>query len=117
MNKAGVKLLAGTDMGANPLCFPGISLHRELELLVHSGLSPAEALKTATLHPAIYLGIENDYGSVGEGKMADVVLLAANPLDDIKNTQKIFGVIRKGQILDKNDIRQELIEISTLQTR
>ena len=102
MHKAGVQILAGTDTLKSYL-IPGPSLHGELELLVSAGLSPMEALQTATRNPAIFLGMD-DLGTIEEGKAADLVLLEANPLNDIRNTRKIAGVIAKGQYLDKNDI-------------
>ncbi len=104
MNEKGVELLAGTDMGANPLCFPGDGLHNELSALVDAGLSPLNSLQTATINPAQFLEIEKDYGTINEGKMADMVLLDANPLDDISNTRKINMVIQNGKIYDSQRI-------------
>ncbi|GJM34214.1 MAG: amidohydrolase [Saprospiraceae bacterium] len=115
MNEAGVKLLAGTDMGANPLCFPGISLHNELALLVEAGLTPAEALKTATINPALFLEVEKDYGTVTKGKVADLVILDENPLEDITNTRKIFAVVRNGEVLSAESIKAELKAIEYIQ--
>ncbi len=100
MHEKGVQLLAGTDTGANPLCFPGIGVHNELEVLVDAGLSSAEALKTATLNPAVFLEIEKDYGTVAIGKVADLVLLDQDPLTDIKNVKSIAYVIRDGKVID-----------------
>lgn len=100
MHKKGVLILAGTDTGANPLCFPGLGIHNELQALVDAGLTPAEALKTATINPALFLGIENDYGRVAVGKVADLVILNKNPLADIGNSLSIATVIRDGRILD-----------------
>ena len=100
MHENGVKLLAGTDTGANPLCFPGLGVHNELQALTEAGLTPAEALKTATINPAEFLGIGNTYGSVTEGKVADLVLLNKNPLAEIGNSLKIAAVIRDGRLLD-----------------
>jgi imidazolonepropionase-like amidohydrolase len=91
LHRGGVQLLAGTDTPA-PLVVPGLSLHEELALLVEAGLTPAEALRTATLNPAQYLRREKDLGTVEVGKFADLVLLSANPLDDIKNTRRIVSV-------------------------
>src|SRR5690349_1348830 len=87
MQKAGVPILAGTDTG-NPFCFPGFSLHDELALLVIAGLTPVEALRAATINPAKFLGIEDKAGTIAPGKLADLVLLDANPLTDIRNTQR-----------------------------
>ena len=97
MHAAGVRVLAGTDV-LNPYCLPGFSLHEELALMVEQvGLSPAEALKTATLHPAIFQGREDELGSIETGKLADLVLLTENPLDNIRATTKIARVILAGR--------------------
>lgn len=98
LHPANVQLLAGTDT-PNPYTYPGFSLHEELELLVSAGLSPMEALQTATLRAAEFLGTERSFGSVEEGKIANLVLLDANPLEDIRNTEKIRGVVFHGNFL------------------
>src|SRR5262249_968223 len=103
MKKAGVEFLAGTDV-LNPFAFPGFSLHDELDLLVQSGLTPAEALRTATINPARFLHDEAANGSVATGKNADLVLLDANPLDSIKNTQRIAAVVARGRYLDRGEL-------------
>src|SRR5262252_7880029 len=100
MRRAGVELLAGTDV-LNPSCFPGFSLHEELALLVEAGLTPLEALQAATLNPAHFLGQAQEFGTVEEGKRADLVLLDANPLEAISNTYKIYAVVVNGRLLDK----------------
>jgi len=100
MHAAGVPLLAGTDT-PNPYTYPGFSLHEELELLVSAGLSPMEALQTATLRAAEFLGVERLFGSVEVGKIATLVLLDADPLGDIRNTRKIRAVILRGNLLDR----------------
>ena len=92
MHRAGVGILAGTDLG-NPYVYPGPSLHDELALLVRAGLSTLDALRTATLNPARFLGLSGTFGTVAEEKVADLVLLDGNPLDDITNTQRIHGVV------------------------
>lgn len=97
---AGVPFMAGTDV-LNPYCFPGFSLHDELSLFVEAGLTPAEALRTATWNPAEFLGLTDSMGTVESGKRADLVLLDANPLVDIHNTQKINCVIRNGYLHDR----------------
>ena len=74
--------------------------------LVQAGLSPLESLKTATYNPALYFEMENELGSIQEGYWADLLILSANPLEDIRNTQKINMVIKQGTILD----REELLE-------
>jgi imidazolonepropionase-like amidohydrolase len=103
MNKAGVGLLAGTDE-LNPYCFAGFSLHDELGYLVKAGLSPAEALRAATWSPARYFGWEAKMGTVAEGKVADLVVLDADPLADIANTQKIAAVVKRGTFHDRKDL-------------
>ncbi len=95
--KAGVPLLVGTD-SPEPQCVPGFSMHQELEMLVESGLPPAAALKAATLHNAAALKQQEYLGSIQAGKYADIILLTANPLDDIRNTRKIENVIRSGLV-------------------
>jgi len=100
LNRAGVQLLAGTD-APQPFVFPGFSLHQELELLVRSGLTPLQALRAATYNPAAYFGALDSLGSVGKGKVADLVLLDANPLADIRNTRRIATVIANGRVFDR----------------
>jgi imidazolonepropionase-like amidohydrolase len=96
---AGVPLLAGTDTGT-PSLVPGFALHEELELLVRAGLTPAQALRAATLEPARYLGLEDEQGTIAPGKAADLVLLDADPLRDITNTTRIDAVVVRGCLLD-----------------
>lgn len=103
MNRAGVKIIAGTDV-LNPFCFPGFSLHDELVLLVESGLTPMQAIQAATRNAAEFAGRLDELGTVEEGKLADLVLLTANPLDDISNTTKISAVIFKGHFYDGDSI-------------
>ncbi|MCE9560648.1 MAG: amidohydrolase family protein [Planctomycetes bacterium] len=100
MHKAGVPMLTGTDTPV-PFCFPGSGVHDELELLVQAGLTPAEALRAATRNPAEYLDKLKDLGTVERGKLADLVLLDANPLDDIKNIRKVHAVVLNGRLLPK----------------
>ncbi len=113
MHRAGVEFLAGTDM-LNPYCFPGFSLHDELELFVQAGLSPMEALQTATLNPARFLGKEKDLGTVEKGKIADLVLLAANPLENIGNSRKIDAVVVNGRLFPKAELQKMLADVETL---
>jgi amidohydrolase family protein len=98
---AGVKMLAGTD-APRAFIYPGFSVHDELALLVQAGLTPLEALRTATSNPAEYLGALDSLGSVGTGKVADLVLLDANPLTDIRNTTRISLVIANGRVFDSS---------------
>jgi len=97
---AGVSMLAGSDLG-NTLVFAGSGLHDELELLVGAGLSPLEALQSATSGPARFLGIADSIGTIVTGKTADLVVLDADPLADIRNTRRIFAVVRNGTLLDR----------------
>lgn len=108
VRRAGVGLLAGSDAGASEYSVPGFSLHDELLELVDAGLTPMEALQTATLNPARYLGMTDALGTVELGKIADLVLLEANPLEDIRNTQKIAAVVVNGSMLGKPELQQIL---------
>ncbi len=110
LNKAGVPILAGTDE-MNPYCFPGFSLHDELALMVDAGLSSAEALRTATINPARFLGKQAQMGTVSPGKAGDLVLLDANPLEDVKNTTKIHAVAVRGKILDRAELDRMLAKV------
>jgi imidazolonepropionase-like amidohydrolase len=109
INRAGVPILAGTDF-PNPWVYPGFSLHDELGLLVRAGLTPAEALRTATINPARFLGLTDSLGVVAKGKVADLVLLDGNPLDDIANTKRISAVIQGGRVLDRQALDGLLAE-------
>jgi imidazolonepropionase-like amidohydrolase len=100
LRQAGVPLLAGTDV-MNPYVYPGFSLHDELALLQDAGLSPLEALRTATLNPARFFGATDTLGTVAPGKVADLVLLAADPLSDVRNAAQIRAVIANGRYLDR----------------
>jgi len=110
MKLAGVRLLAGTDTPL-PYCFPGFALHDELELLVRAGLSPMEALRTATYNAAKYLGKLDSMGTVERGKVADLVLLDANPVQDIRNTQRIAAVVAGGKIFQRAALQKMLAQV------
>jgi imidazolonepropionase-like amidohydrolase len=101
MFKAGVPFMAGTDTAAGVHIFPGFSLHQELVLFQRAGLTPMQALQTATLNPAKFMGRTADLGTVEKGKLADLVILDADPLKDIANTQKIRGVVLAGRYFDR----------------
>ena len=116
MQRAGVQILAGTDT-LNPFCLPGFSLHDELGLLVQSGLTPMQALQAATLNPARFLGREKDLGTVAKDKIADLVLLDANPLDDIGNTRTISAVVFNGKLLSRASLDGMLAKIEVLASR
>ena len=110
MHRAGVRILAGSDT-PNPYVFPGFSLHDELGLLVRSGLTPLEALQAATRNAAEFLGTLDEGGTVERGKRADLVVLDANPLEDISHTQRIHAVIVNGRLVTKQQIETMLAEI------
>jgi imidazolonepropionase-like amidohydrolase len=105
MLRHNVGFLAGCDA-----LVPGFCLHDELEWFTRAGLTPAEALRTATINPARYLGREAGQGSVAEGRAADLVLLDANPLEDIRNTRRISAVILRGRLFDRAALDQLLAQ-------
>lgn len=105
MQHHGVLILAGTDV-SNRFIYVGSSLHDELDLLVQAGLTPAEALRAATINPVRYLGLEDHFGAVAPGKSADLVLLDGNPLADIAQVHRIRAVILGGRIFDRPALDQ-----------
>ncbi|MCF4101886.1 amidohydrolase family protein [Gillisia sp. M10.2A] len=105
--KAGVPMVAGTDAGVSGVV-TGFALHDELELLVEAGLSNEEVLISATRRPSEWLGINEMVGTVEIGKYADLILLNANPLENIRNTREIRGVFVNGKWVDKNKIEEML---------
>lgn len=108
LHRAGVQFLAGTDFGAR-FIYPGSSLHEELERLVAEiGLTPGEALQAATRNAAQFFGEEHRLGTIEVGKLADLVLLEANPLDDIRNTRRIAAVIAAGVYYDRSALERLL---------
>jgi imidazolonepropionase-like amidohydrolase len=109
MQKEGVGVLAGTDYGVL-LIYAGFSLHDELEALVkEGGLTPFKALQAATKNPPYFFNQQSELGTIESGKIADLVLLDANPLDSISNTKKITGVIQNGKHFSQTDL-QELLK-------
>lgn len=100
MNAKGVKFIAGTDF-PNPYVFPGFSLHDELSLMVKGGMPSLDVLKSATINPAIFMNKEGDFGSVEVGKLASLVLLNKNPLENIENTKTIETVIVRGKVYSR----------------
>jgi len=110
MQRAGVLLLAGSDT-PNPYTFPGFSLHEELELFVEAGLTPLEALRTATVNPAKFLGKEKELGTIEKGKLADLVLLEADPLANITNTRQINAVIANGRFFSSAQLQKMLADV------
>ena len=103
LNDAGAGLLLGSDA---PQVFnvPGFAAHRELAILVDAGLTPYEALKTGTLNPAVFFAAEDEFGTIRPGRDADLVLLSDNPLEDIRNTQNIEGVMVRGRWLSRSEL-------------
>jgi len=110
MKKAGIRFLAGTDYD-NPYSYPGFSLHDELALFVEAGFTPIEALQTATINPAKFLGATDSLGTIEKGKIADLILLNADPLTDIRNTQKIQAVFVNGKYLSKQTLQAMLVKV------
>ena len=104
MRAKGVEFLAGTDTPAGVYVFPGFSLHEELQRFVAAGFTPLQALQTATINPALFFGEAARFGTVETGKAADLVLLRANPLADITNTQKIATVVLNGRYLSRKEL-------------
>lgn len=98
IDTAGGIVALGTDQSIGP------AVHRELELLVDGGISPMDAIRIATLNSARFLGKERDMGSIEEGKIADLVLLSADPLEDINNTKRIDSVFKAGQLIDRSKL-------------
>ncbi|MGH9783854.1 MAG: amidohydrolase family protein, partial [Terriglobia bacterium] len=94
----GGKLYSGTDCAS--FCVPGLAMHQEMELLVDAGVTPLQALQASTIHPAEMLRMQDRLGMIAEGMAADLLVLSANPLENISNTRKIAKVISRGKVLD-----------------
>jgi tetratricopeptide (TPR) repeat protein len=117
MHRAGVEFLAGTTTREPLFTVPGFGLHDELGLLVKAGLTPMEALQAATQNPARFLGREQDFGTVATGKIADLVLLEANPLQDIGNTRKIAAVVYGGKLFSRASLDAILAKVEALASK
>jgi imidazolonepropionase-like amidohydrolase len=117
LRHAGVPFMAGTDTAPGVYIMPGFSLHDELANFVEAGFTPMESLQTAANNPAKFLGMEASLGSVEPGKIADLVLLSANPLEDIRNTQKINVVIADGRLFDRAALDQILVKVEAAAKR
>jgi len=105
MYDAGVPIVAGSDCGPfNSFVYPGLSIHQELQLFVDAGLSPREALETATRTGPVFFGRTDDYGAVAPGKVADLLILERNPLEDIANSRSIQAVVKAGTLRDQPDL-------------
>src|SRR6266478_4313890 len=113
MKRAGVYFIAGSDT-ANPYVFPGFSLHDELALLVQAGFTPMEALQAATRDPARYLGRLDSAGTIEKGKIADLVLVDANPLAEIGNTRKVNAVVVGGRLITRPELDKMLADVVSL---
>jgi imidazolonepropionase-like amidohydrolase len=107
LHRAGVPLLVGTD-SPEPNVTPGFALHQEMEILVEAGLRPADVLAAATLTNATALRQQDQLGSITAGKLADILILSANPLDDIRNTRKIDQIIQGGRVLRPADVLADM---------
>jgi len=99
LHRAGVPVALGTD-ASTPFNFPGYSAHVEMELMTRAGLSNADVLRIATVNGATFLGIEDEVGTLGPGKVANLLVLERNPLEDMRNTRSIDRVILKGRVID-----------------
>ncbi len=105
MYDAGILVLAGSDSGPfNSFTYPGESIHKELQLFVAAGLTPQEALMTSIIFGPKFFDLEDSYGSISNGKIADLLILDENPLEDISNTRSINSVIQKGKNYSKKDL-------------
>ena len=113
MHGAGVTLLTGSDTGAFDAA-PGFELHDEFKMLLEAGLQPWEILRAATFSPAEFLGLLDQYGSVAEGKKADLVILSGDPTKDIKNLQRIEAVILRGELYPRDDLDRMLRTVERL---
>lgn len=114
MREAGVRLMTGSDVAVLNI-FPGTSLHEELRLFVDSvGMSPMEALASATRKPAEWLGLGDSVGTIKSGKVADLVLLDADPLADIENTRRIAAVVLRGRLFRRSDLEALLAAVATM---
>lgn len=109
LQKAGVSILAGTDAGfLNSFNYPGIGLHDELQIFVDGGLTPLQALQASVINGPRFLGHADRYGAVAAGKAADLVILKANPVQDIRATRAIEGVVLKGKYFDRQALDEML---------
>lgn len=109
MHKAGVQIMAGSDF-SDWGTVPGIDLHNELALLVEAGFTPMEALQAATLNPAKFLGKTDTYGTIQAGRVADLILLDMNPLEDISHTRKIHAVVLGGRFFPIASLRKQALQ-------
>jgi hypothetical protein len=112
LHRAGVPLVAGTDALGVALIVPGASLHRELQLLIESGLTPYEALRAATVNPAQFLRKDQEFGTIAVGKRADLLLVDGNPLQDLTRLKQPVGVMVRGRWLGRQDLQRRLAPLA-----
>jgi imidazolonepropionase-like amidohydrolase len=112
MHRARVGFLLGTDIPGYG--YTGFTVHDELALFVQAGFTPLEALETTTINPAKFLGLEKSLGTIEKGKLADLVLLDADPLENIANTKKISAVIINGKYLPKDSLQKMLADVEAI---
>ncbi len=109
MDESGIKIIAGSDSGAfNSYCYPGASLINELSLMVKSGLSPQQALKTSVINGPLFFDLEDFYGGIEIGKMSDIIVLEENPFEDIRNLNTVSKVIKNGILYEAGEFRSTL---------
>lgn len=112
LHDGGAKLLLGTD-ALQLFTVPGFSVHREMALMAASGLSPYEILEAATRNAAEYVGDASEFGTIEVGKRADLLLLEANPLEDVSNVSRLAGVMVRGRWISEAEIQQRLEQIAS----
>jgi len=113
LEKAGVTIIAGTDAGfLNSFNYPGLGIHQELAMMVNYGLSPVSALRASVINGPAFFSVQKDYGALAGGKIADILILDADPLKDITATQKIYAVVRNGGYADRQMLDESLKELA-----
>jgi imidazolonepropionase-like amidohydrolase len=113
LHQAGVPLMVGTDLMV-PGVFPGFAVHEEMAIWQEAGIPPADVLRSATLIPARFMGLDDRLGSLGEGKTASMLLVRGNPLEDIRNTQQIEGLFLRGQYFNHGNLARLLEEAKAI---
>ena len=115
IKKSGMLIIAGTDAGfLNSYIYPGFALHDELEIYQKAGLTPLEALQTSVINGPNYFDLSHKYGSVTEGKIADLLILSSNPIDDIKATRDISYLIKKTKVYDSTQLHIMLQDVKNM---
>ncbi len=115
IKKSGMTIIAGTDAGfLNSYIYPGFALHDELEIYVEGGLTPLEALRTSVVNGPEYFGLSEKYGSVSEGKVADLLILNSNPIKDIRATEDIDQLIKKTKVYDRIQLDKMLKDVKNI---